>query len=278
MSEKDKEEAEDSELQPDPEDASSEKETSLDATESEEEEGGEGEGDEDDDGEEEDDEEDFDLEAQIMVFRHQIEEEPENCVHYYNLGEALIELGDAEGAKQELDLALQYDVNDEFGSIIHYALGELYCSQLMSGIQSKVVLSSVGLHSAHKAGATITDVNDADYGGPIAEFEKAVELLDKLKADDEIVEYVSKNAPEKIADLYYKWASDLIDKSRQIDMYGGEVKDVKQALKLLKKTVEISPNHSQAQLMIKYGKKMLLEGWQSYDEYGFLAKEIPGSG
>ncbi|QPJ65059.1 MAG: hypothetical protein G3M78_06510 [Candidatus Nitrohelix vancouverensis] len=279
MSEKDKEESEESELHPEPGDESSEseEETSLDATESEEEEGDGDDGDEDDDGEE-GEEEDFDLEAQIMVFRHQIEEEPENCVHYYNLGEALMELGDAEGAQQEFELALQFDVNDEFGSIIHYALGELYYSQLMSGIQSKVVISSVGLHSAHKAGATITDVNDADYGGPISEFEKAVELLDKLKADDEIVEYVSKNAPEKIADLYYKWASDLIDKSRQIELYGGEVKDVKHALKLLKKTVVISPNHSQAQLMIKYGKKMLQEGWQAYDEYGFLAKEIPGNG
>jgi hypothetical protein len=30
--------------------------------------------------------------------------------------------------------------------------------------------------------------------------------------------------------------------------------------------------------MVKYAKKMLAEGWQSYDEYGFLAKQIDGSG
>ena len=30
--------------------------------------------------------------------------------------------------------------------------------------------------------------------------------------------------------------------------------------------------------MVKYSKKMLAQGWESYDEYGFLAKEIPGTG
>jgi len=46
----------------------------------------------------------------------------------------------------------------------------------------------------------------------------------------------------------------------------------------LKKTIEIDPNHAQANLMVKYGKKMLLEGFSIYDEYGFEAKVIPGSG
>ena len=57
------------------------------------------------DGEEEEDEE-FDLEAQIEEFRLQIEEDPENCVHHYNLGEALSELGDEDEALNEFDLAL----------------------------------------------------------------------------------------------------------------------------------------------------------------------------
>jgi hypothetical protein len=49
-------------------------------------------------------------------------------------------------------------------------------------------------------------------------------------------------------------------------------------LEYLKKTIEINPNHSQAQLMIKYARKMLQEGWDIYDECGFVAKEIQGSG
>ncbi|NIP99232.1 MAG: hypothetical protein GWM98_01500, partial [Nitrospinaceae bacterium] len=93
-----------------------------------------------------------------------------------------------------------------------------------------------------------------------------------------IVEYVRKNAPQRIADTYYKWASDLIDKSRQIEHYGDEIKDVKQSLQFLKKTLDLDPNHSQAQLMVKYAKKMLQEGWTAYDEYGFIAKEIQGTG
>ena len=35
----------------------------------------------------------FDLEAQIEEFRAALEEEPDNCVHHYNLAEALEELG-----------------------------------------------------------------------------------------------------------------------------------------------------------------------------------------
>ena len=41
---------------------------------------------------EEEEEGEFDLEAQVEEFRLQIEEEPENCLHHYNLGEALAEL------------------------------------------------------------------------------------------------------------------------------------------------------------------------------------------
>jgi len=226
----------------------------------------------------EEEEIEFDLEAQIEEFRCQIEEEPENCVHHYNLGEALVELGDLEEAREEFDLALECDEEKEFSSIIHFAIGNLYYSKLISGIHGTVVRSSVGLHSAHKAGDTITQVNNEDYEIPIREFEAAIQDLNFLKADDDIVEYVSKNAPQQIADTYYKWASDLIDKSRQIDHYGDEIKDVKTALKYLKKTVESDPNHSQANLMVKYAKKMLQEGWKAYDEYGFEAKDIQGLG
>ena len=231
---------------------------------------------EDFEGEEE--EVEFDLEAQIEEFRCQIEEEPENCVHHYNLGEALSELGDMEEAKAEFDLALEYDKENEFSSVIHFAIGELYYNQLISGIHGTVVRSSVGLHSAHKAGDTITQVNSEDYEIPISEFELAIQDLGLLKADDEIVEYINLNAPRQISDTCYKWASDLIDKSRQIEHYGDEIKDVKKAQKLLKKTMDIDPNHSQAALMVKYVKKMLLEGWQAFDEYGFEAKKIEGSG
>ncbi len=228
--------------------------------------------------EEEEEEVEFDLEAQIEEFRLQIEEEPENCVHHYNLGEALSELGDMEEAKSEFDLALEYDKENGFSSVIHFAIGELYYNQLISGIHGTVVRSSVGLHSAHKAGDTITQVNSEDYEIPISEFELAIQDLDLLKADDEIVEYINENAPRQISDTCYKWASDLIDKSRQIEHYGDEIKDVKKAQKLLKKTMELDPNHTQAALMVKYVKKMLLEGWQAYDEYGFEAKKIQGSG
>ena len=231
---------------------------------------------EDFEGEEE--EVEFDLEAQIEEFRLQIEEEPENCVHHYNLGEALAELGDMEEAKAEFDMALECDNENEFSSVIHFAIGELYYNQLISGIHGTVVRSSVGLHSAHKAGDTITQVNSEDYEIPISEFEMAIQDLGLLKADDEIVEYINQNAPRQISDTCYKWASDLIDKSRQIEHYGDEIKDVKAAQKLLKKTLDIDPNHTQAALMVKYVKKMLLEGWQAYDEYGFEAKKIQGTG
>jgi tetratricopeptide (TPR) repeat protein len=226
----------------------------------------------------EEEEIEFDLEAQIEEFRNQIEEEPENCVHHYNLGEALVELGDLDEARDEFDLALEFDTEKEFSSVIHFSIGNLYFNKLISGIHGTVVRSSVGLHSAHKAGDTITQVNDEDYAVPIREFQSAIQDLDFLKADDDIVEYVSKNAPQQIADTYYKWASDLIDKSRQIDFYGDEIKDVKTALKYLKKTLEGDPNHSQANLMVKYAKKMLQEGWKAYDEYGFEAKSIQGLG
>ena len=99
-----------------------------------------------------------------------------------------------------------------------------------------------------------------------------------MKADDELVDYISKEAPVQLANIYYKWGSDLIDKSRQIAKYGSEVQDVQKALKLIKKTLEIDPSHSQANLMIKYAKKMLAEGWKAFDEYGFEAKDIKGSG
>lgn len=228
--------------------------------------------------EEEEEEVEFDLEAQIEEFRQQIEEEPENCVHHYNLGEALAELGDVEEATAEFDLAIEYDTEKEFASVIQFAIGELHYRQLISGIHGTVVRSSVGLHSAHKAGDTITQVHSEDYEVPIEAFESAIQNLNSLKADDEIVEYISQNAPQHIADTCYKWASDLIDKSRQIELYGDEIKDVKAAQKLLKKTLVIDPNHSQATLMVKYSKKMLLEGWQAFDEYGFEAKKIEGTG
>ena len=230
------------------------------------------------DEEEEGEELEFDLEAQVEEFRLQIEEEPDNCVHHYNLGEALAELDQADEAKAEFETALELDKDEAFSAIIHYSLGGLYYHDLIAGIQGTVVRSSVGLHSAHKAGAQIVEVNNSDYEIPLRQFEAAINMLDRLQADEEIVDHVKDNAPRQIADIYYKWASDLIDKSRQIEVYGGEIKDVKESLQYLKKTMELSPNHSQAQLMIKYARKMLREGWDIYDEYGFVAKEIQGSG
>lgn len=220
----------------------------------------------------------FDLEAQIAEFRQQIQEEPDNPVHHYNLGEALEELGQIQEAREEYELALRLDKNGDFHSIIHFGLGNLFYHQLLSGVQSVVVKSSVGLHSAHKAGDQITQVHDPDYEQPLGHFEKALETLDRLKADDDLVEYISKEAPGQIANVYYKWASDLVDKSRQIAFYGEEKEDVRRAVKLLKKSLEVDPNHSQAGLMVSYAKKMLAEGWTIYDEYGFEAKRIEGEG
>ena len=220
----------------------------------------------------------FDLEAQIAAFREQIAAEPENCVHYYNLAEALAELGDAETALAEFDNALKHDVDVAFGAIIHFGIGNLHFNELMKGTSSNVLKSSVGLLSSHKDKTTITQVDDEGYQLPIREFEMAILDLPKLRADEDILSYVSKNAPTKIAGIYYKWGSDLIDKSRQLSEYGDEVKDVQRALKLLKKTLDIDPNHSAAHLMIKLSKQMLAEGWQTYDEFGFLAKEIRGLG
>jgi len=220
----------------------------------------------------------FDLEAQIEEFRAALEEEPDNCVHHYNLAEALEELGDREEAKIEYQRALECDTEQDFHAIIHYGMGNLIFHQLLSGIQSVVVKSSIGLHSAHKPGDSIVDVFDEDYSIPIHHFQKAMEFLPQLKADEELVDYISKEAPVQLANIYYKWGSDLIDKSRQIAKYGGEIQDVQKALKLIKKTMEIDPNHSQANLMSKYAKKMLAEGWKAFDEYGFEAKDIQGLG
>jgi len=233
---------------------------------------------ENDDDEEEGEEVEFDLEAQIEEFRRQIEEEPENCVHHYNLGEALAELEQTDEAKAEFERALELDEDKAFSAIIHFSLGGLYYHEMIAGVQGNVVRSSVGLHSQHKAGCQIIEVNDDDYETPLIQYEAAIKTLDSLQADEEIVDHVKENAPKQIADIYYKWASDLIDKSRQIEVYGGEVKDVKQSLQYLKKALELSPNHSQAQLMVKYARKMLQEGWDIYDEYGFVAKEIQGIG
>ena len=227
---------------------------------------------------EEEEEVEFDLEAQIEEFRHQIEEDPDNCVNYYNMGEALAELGQLEEAQEAFEQALLLDENQAFSAIIHFGIGNLYYHQLMSGIQSTVVKSSVGLHSQHRAGNTISSVNDDDYSIPLREFEAAMQDIPSLQADEEIMEYISENVPQQIATVYYKWASDLFDKARQIDNYGDEVKDIKQGLRHLKKTIEIDPNHTQANLMVKYGKKMLQEGFSIYDEYGFVAKEIQGTG
>ena len=227
---------------------------------------------------EEEEEVEFDLEAQIEEFRHQIEEDPDNCVHHYNLGEALAELGQLEEAQEAFEQALLLDKDQAFGAIIHFGIGNLYYHQLMSGIQSTVVKSSVGLHSQHRAGNTISSVNDDDYAIPLREFEAAMQDIPSLQADEEIMEYISQNVPQQIATVYYKWASDLFDKARQIDNYGDEVKDIKQGLRHSKKTIEIDPNHTQANLMVKYGKKMLQEGFSIYDEYGFVAKEIQGTG
>ena len=227
---------------------------------------------------EEEEEVEFDLEAQIEEFRHQIEEDPDNCVNYYNMGEALAELGQLEEAQEAFEQALLLDENQAFSAIIHFGIGNLYYHQLMSGIQSTVVKSSVGLHSQHRAGDTISSVNDDDYAIPLREFEAAMQDIPSLQADEEITEYISENVPQQIATVYYKWASDLFDKARQIDNYGDEVKDIKQGLRHLKKTIEIDPNHTQANLMVKYGKKMLQEGFSIYDEYGFVAKEIQGTG
>lgn len=218
----------------------------------------------------------FDLAAQVAEFRTQIEEEPDNCIHHYNLGEALGEMGEDAQAQVELEKALACDPEENYHSIIHFAMGNLIYHQLLSGIQSIVVKSSVGLHSAHKPGGTITEVHDEDYIPPIEHFEKALQFLPKLKTDDDLLDFIAKETPGLLANMYYKWASDLIDKSRQIDKYGTEVQDVKAALKYLKKTQEIDPSHSQANLMITYAKKMLALGWKSYDEYGFEAKDIEG--
>ena len=60
--------------------------------------------------EEEDEEEvEFDLEAQVEEFRRLIEEDPDNCVNFYNLGEALAELGQTGEAREAFEQALELD-------------------------------------------------------------------------------------------------------------------------------------------------------------------------
>jgi tetratricopeptide (TPR) repeat protein len=229
--------------------------------------------------EELDDEEvEFDVEAQIELFRQQIQEEPDNCIHHYNLGEALEELRHYDEALEEFQIALKCDEDNAFGGVIHFGLGNLYYNKLLSGASSDVIKSSVGLMSEHKDKDSITQVLAEDYQNPINEFEQALKYLPMLKADDDLAEYISENAPLSIANIYYKWASDLVDKSRQIAHYGDEINDVKKALKHLKKVLEIDPNNSPAALLEKLGKKMLAEGWMIYDEYGFEAKNIQGLG
>ena len=74
--------------------------------------------------EDEDEEEvEFDLEAQVEEFRRLIDEDPENCVNFYNLGEALAELGQLGEAKEAFEQALVLDENQEFSSIIHLGIG-----------------------------------------------------------------------------------------------------------------------------------------------------------
>ncbi|MFQ5673753.1 MAG: tetratricopeptide repeat protein [Nitrospinales bacterium] len=220
----------------------------------------------------------FDLEAQIEVFREQIAGDPENCVHHYNLGEALHELGRTDEAREAFQLALKYDHDKGFGAIIHFGLGSLYYHQLMQGTSANVVLSSVGLHSSHSDKVNITEVNDHEYQLPIDEFEAAIRDLPLLKADEEIYEDISSNAPLNIAHTYYKWGSDLIDKARQLNRYGDEIEDVRRAQKFLKKALKIDPNNSAAALLANVSQKMLAQGWKTYDEYGFEAKDIPGTG
>ncbi len=94
----------------------------------------------------------FDLEAQIEEFHAALEEDPDNCIHHYNLAEALEELGEREEARVEYERALECDTEQAFHAIIHYGVGNLIFHQLLSGIQSVVVKSSIGLHSAHKPG------------------------------------------------------------------------------------------------------------------------------
>jgi tetratricopeptide (TPR) repeat protein len=218
----------------------------------------------------------FDLEAQIEAFRQQIEAEPENCIHYYNLGEALAERGDRAAAKAEFENALKYDVDGGFSSVIHFGYGETLMQELVQGASAQVIKSSVGLATTHRDKLTITEVIDADYEAPLKHFEAAVRDLGKLKADEEIVAHIAKACPFNIAMVYYKWGSDLLDKARQLVEYGDEIKDVQRSLKYLKKTLEIDPNHSAAKLMAQVAKKMLVGGWESFDEFGFPAKKIEG--
>ncbi|MFQ5481391.1 MAG: hypothetical protein ACE5ER_01430, partial [Nitrospinaceae bacterium] len=186
--------------------------------------------------------------------------------------------GEIESAREEYETALALDTGQDFHAIIHFGLGNLHYHSLLSGIQSVVIKSSVGLHSAHKPGSQITEVHDEDYLQPLSHFENALETLSKLKADDDLVEYISKETPGQMANIYYKWGSDLIDKSRQILHYGGEKEDARKALKNLKKALKVDPNHGQAALMMTHVKKMLAEGWAAYDEFGFEAKRIEGDG
>jgi tetratricopeptide (TPR) repeat protein len=74
---------------------------------------------------EDEEEVEFDLEAQVEEFRRLIDEDPDNCVNFYNLGEALAELGQLGEAKEAFEQALELDENQEFSSIIHLGIGNL---------------------------------------------------------------------------------------------------------------------------------------------------------
>ena len=109
----------------------------------------------------------FDLDSQIEEFRALLEEDPDHPIHHYNLAEALEESGEREEARAEYERALECDTDEDFHAIIHYGVGNLIYLQLLSGIQSVVVKSSVGLHSAHKPGDSIVEVFDEDYTVPV---------------------------------------------------------------------------------------------------------------
>ena len=125
MSEEEKEETSEIEAPAESSEESSEEsaEDSAPTTELEE---GESPDSEEDDLEDEDEEEiEFDLEAQVEEFRRLIDEDPENCVNFYNLGEALAELGQTGEAKEAFEKALELDEHQEVSSIIHLGIGNL---------------------------------------------------------------------------------------------------------------------------------------------------------
>lgn len=156
-------------------------------------------------------------------------------------------------------------------------MGNLYYHDLLSGIQSVVVKSSVGLHSAHKPGDQITEVNDDDYDIPLGHFEKALEFLDQLKR---MTIWLSTSPKKHLV----RWRTCITSGRRTLltKRVKSPITVVKRrceaGLTLFKKALDIDPNHAQAGLMITYAKKMLAIGWTIYDEYGFEAKQIEGEG